>query len=180
MTENDDGRRFKIKKNINSSSVDFGNNRNGQDANKVPTSYMLKESQRLAAQQERKKQALNNSGQVPKENFAFNWRPQKSECYPKDNFYVPEPTIEDYHRKMMAGNSNMSQIKEREMAHGDHTMVGHMRHRYNEEKMKDTIENKQKNWEDPVIFKKRYNGYHPYTGYVDPEDAKYFRKRTYK
>merc|ERR1711939_325793 len=110
-------------KKINSSSIDFTNQ--GK-----PRSYMVKESQRLAAQHEMARRSENNYGRAHKEHFGFNWKPGKTEHWPKDNFYVPEPTIEDYHMKMMAGqtlpeNNNLN-IKNREMAHAGHEM-GNMR-----------------------------------------------------
>lgn len=163
------------KKKVNSSSTDFGNQRK-------PQGYMLKESQRLAAQQDMARRSENGYGRADKKRFGFNWKPGKTENYTKDNFYVPEPTIEDYHHKMMAGENlpqNGVGIKNREMAHANHE-TGNMRSRYIEEKMKDTFEDKNNNWVDPVIYKKRYNGYNAYTGYVDPGDAKFYRKRNYK
>ena len=163
------------KKKFNASSIDCLKQRK-------PQGYMLKESQRMAAQQDKLRASENNYGRADKKRFGFNWKPAKTENYTKDNFYIPEPTIEDYHHKMMAGEhvpQNGMNIKNREMAHAGHE-TGNMRTRYEEEQMKNTIENKNANWEDPVIYKKRYNGYNAYSGYVDPGDAKFMRKRTYK
>merc|ERR1711879_748540 len=133
----------------NSLSCDMNHGRRGEI--KAPTSYMFRESQRMAAQQHSHRQAINNRD-AQAINPNTNFRPYTT------NYVDPLRTVDPV------------RIKDREIAHG----------LYTEENAKDVPEDKQNNWEDPVIYKKRYNGHLPYTGYVDPSDKHWYRKRNFQ
>jgi len=122
---------------------------------------MFKESQRMAAQNNPHRQALNNrdgQGLNPNTNFR-----------PDTTGYVDPLRTNDPVR-----------IKDREMAHGLHDINPEATNLHVGEYDKDVPEDKQNNWEDPIIYKKRYNGHLPYTGFVDPADKAMYRKRTFQ
>jgi hypothetical protein len=85
------------------------------------------------------------------------------------------PNVRRGSQRAKTQQSENVRIKDRELAHGpqDRGMP----------EVNPTGDDAQKNgnnWENPVIFDKRYNGHLPFTGYVDPAMKQFYRKRVVK
>ena len=95
----------------------------------------------------------------------------------------PSKTLEEYHQRLRTRNlweCDSPQIKKRELGHGEHEdyRKGVGKH-MNIQKMRSRTEDKPIQNDNRMIWTKKYNGYLPYTGYVDPADQIFFRKRSY-
>ena len=105
----------------NANSVDINHGRRG--INRGPTSYMFRESQRMAAQKNDHRQALNNRDQATL-NPNTNLRPDLT------GYVDPLRTVDPV------------RIKDRELAHGQHDMNPEAIANYTEENDKDIPEDK--------------------------------------